>query len=238
MPLLFSTRRSICRLIIPPCPPLCLDVWILWRVNKEDLYFFQIRFSPEVMRLLSDLFMLLDTQGQGFVTEESFVSGSYATLFTSFGTWAEIKDWFDEDGNNMVDPQEFVTGFARVALNETVPSAAGSEMAVGPLAAQLQALITQFATDNIMAFHDRVAKDLAEVSGMQHSSSGIIPSEVVYSAFIDVRTIKDMSDTFTVLLGREDGVGSITPASFTSCGLSLGDWDRVKMLFDADDSGK
>lgn len=44
--------------------------------------------------------------------------------FSSFGKWDEIKHYFDENGDDAIEPHEFVKGFARMAMVSTwnIPS--------------------------------------------------------------------------------------------------------------------
>jgi hypothetical protein len=49
---------------------------------------------------------VLFPKGQGFITEASFTSGKLQAYFQSFGTWKQLKDFFDEDGDDAIDPAE------------------------------------------------------------------------------------------------------------------------------------
>ena len=87
-------------------------------VTDQDLVLFEVSFSEEVMAHLGELFNLLDTQKQGFITSASFTAGVGLEYMGNFGVWTTIKHHFDEDGNDAIDPREFVTGFARLGLEK------------------------------------------------------------------------------------------------------------------------
>jgi hypothetical protein len=88
------------------------------QITPEDFILFEITFPDEVMQLLDQLFGELDTQKQGWITESSFTTGVGQQFIQNFGIWEDIKSFFDEDNNNAIDPQEFVKGFARLALEK------------------------------------------------------------------------------------------------------------------------
>lgn len=88
------------------------------KITPEDFILFEITFPDEVMQLLEQLFGELDTQKQGYITESSFTTGVGQEFIQNFGIWEDIKGFFDEDNNNAIDPQEFVRGFARLALEK------------------------------------------------------------------------------------------------------------------------
>ena len=88
------------------------------KITPEDFILFEITFPDEVMQLLEQLFGELDTQKQGYITESSFTTGVGQEFIQNFGIWEDIKGFFDEDNNNAIDPQEFVKGFARLALEK------------------------------------------------------------------------------------------------------------------------
>lgn len=47
------------------------------RVDASDLILLQINFDPETMTLMNDLFAAMDQQRNGYLSQQSFVSGAY-----------------------------------------------------------------------------------------------------------------------------------------------------------------
>jgi len=47
-------------------------------------------------------------QNQGFLTEDSFALVNIKAYFATFGTWDELREFFDVDGNNVIDQAEYV----------------------------------------------------------------------------------------------------------------------------------
>jgi hypothetical protein len=47
-------------------------------------------------------------QNQGFLTEASFELTNIKAYFATFGTWDELREFFDADGNNAIDHGECV----------------------------------------------------------------------------------------------------------------------------------
>ena len=117
-------------------------------------------------------------------------------------------------------------------------------MSLGQFYDHMQQLVKQFATEEIVSKRN-LLKDInvsKAPESMPRTQSNIIPDHVVYRAVIHDSIKEDMGHIWTTLLGKQspgeaDDNESITMASFQNAGCSLGDWERILQLFDADNSG-
>jgi hypothetical protein len=209
-------------------------------VTSEDLVLFEVRFSEQVMQHLSRLFELLDTQKQGFITQASFTSGVGPEYFENLGTWEEIKLYFDADGNDAIDPEEFVSGYARIALSKAVQTPADQAMLLTEFAGFIQNLVEHYATEEIMAHAQKLSAHLGGRAGehVTRQSSGITnPDSAVYRARFSDAVLQSMNGIWTALLAGSSEEESVTPESFRSAVGGLGKWENILQMFDEDLSG-
>jgi len=206
-------------------------------VERHDLVVFQITFPAHIMKLMSELFGVLDTQKQGYITEESFTAGHYQDFFQSFGAWSQLKQYFDANGNNAIDPQEFINGFALMAFNEVI--SVGCQISILDFQREMQALIAAFAENKIYTCNALVRDHLGQSSlGLRRVASSQMPSPVVYVANLSDGIVLEMSAIFKALLGQgATGNGEITADSIRRAGLDLSKWQQLQQMFDEDASG-
>jgi hypothetical protein len=189
------------------------------------------------MKLISDLFGAMDTQKQGYITEESFTTGHYQDFFQSFGAWSTLKQYFDSNGNNVIEPQEFVNGFAFMAMNDVIT--VGCQISILEFEREMQAMIAAFAENKIYTCNAMVSNHLGTASlGLRRCPSSQMPSNLVYVASLPNDVVMEMSRIFTSLQGENTGgTRMITADSIARSGLDVNKWQQLLTMFDEDASG-
>ena len=196
---------------------------------------FHIEFAPEVFQQIGKLFQIMDTLQAGVLTSDSFTVGAQGLYFSqNFGQWKEIQQFFDADGNNAIDTQEFVDGIARLCLQEQLNLTGGTQITLEAFYTQMSGLVQQKAQEKIQLVYQSCIDKLGANYQYTMPPAYVQPVNRIYKAEVQRDVIAKMAQIFLAL--NVTGTGEINAEDFMR--RSKGhDFQSCLYNFDVDGSG-
>lgn len=193
-----------------------------------------IRFEQSTFEHLQKLFFLLDTQQEGYITAASFGQDFMSDFVSQMGSWDNMKALFDADGNDHIDPDEFVEGFAKLCLQIQIETSQVAGKTIHEVVEWIGHTINQQLTVLVMKIFETVKDSLAQRSAYSKGSTNLTKEPIVASLQINDEIAQKLTTQFDQIDTKKKGfiVSADLPANLQAV------WLTMKSYFDKDGDDK